>query len=319
MMRHFFLKTSLALLLCGNVCLADSTRLSIQLEPNPGFASDFIPGFEQLDHFAIYLSGLAKHYPGVVLDIPPPMNSVDTSREPLVMTLGRGIVYLRAYSLAHLVEATYPEDSKHVIFDARYLRTPWFRGTPVHGLTWTRLADSTYELDAVTSLGKGHFILINHQTAGLVEAYLSAQKRLGDVVLVGKTTAGITGSYRKVECASGATFWMATHSLHAKGGESLLGAGVTPHVSVTVDPEADYHAYYLVENGVAPYALLNPSLPRFFKPETTEASESPEGESELESTDPHSDEASQTLRDPILQRAVEIIIALQLLGDYPLP
>lgn len=285
------------------------------------FAPEFFPRLEQQNPERVFFEGLVTLYPGRVLNHSPEILRPAAKREPLVEILPRGIRYVRVYdleqSLQILAEST---DSPALIWDFRYLYAPY----AVSKSLLTMMAPIGFEppakLQKVGHFSDGHsrtsgpgpgpiepdgatrvnypaIVLVNAQTRGPVEAALDALQRNQAIMTIGTHTAGLTGSYKPAPHVEG--FWVIQGEVRASGGPSLLGAGLSPEVSVNVSPEADFVGYQLLETGYDAADVLKIELPDV----DTGAD----------------DEAEEALRpgDPVMQRAVEIIIALQVLGKLP--
>lgn len=282
----------------------------------PRFPPVFFPGLEARTEQDVYLQGLVRLYPGRLLDEEPESLSPAASREPLVEELPGKIAYVRVYDLAKALPALEASGAEPaLIWDFRYLATP-VTSEAVAGLTQATRLLGAEGLSAASSGGQGGnealaqsraaigpvIVLVNHRTRGGVEAALDALQRAGTVMTVGTRTAGMTGAYRPLEGQSG--YWIIEDELLAVGGDSLLGHGLKPKSLVDVTPEADFLGYQLIESGQSPEAILRLELPG--------RQRAPRSEEEGDSV-----ESNQRPADPVLQRAVEIIVALRVLGRLP--
>ena len=102
---------------------------------------------------------------------------------------------------------------------------------------------------------------------------------------MGETTAVQTGFYKQVEGPA----WLLEGEIRPADKTSLIGAGFVPRIQVKLTPEQSYTAYHWYEAGSPLKQIL-------------EGSRSGENE----------DEPKQSI-DPVLERAVEIVTALQIL------
>ncbi len=229
--------------------------------------------------------GLASLYPAKVLTAPPPTFTGHSPAPPLEADLPRGVTYLRIYDPAQAVnELEAVENPQKLILDLRFCATP----APLSLLTLME------ELGADQPL----IVLVNARTAGQLEVQLANLQADKKILTVGTPTAGQTGTYMPIPGLDG--FYVLTSELLTADGQSLLGQGLTPSVTVETDPQTDYLAYHLVERGTPVEAVLQMQL---HAPPETDGEAAPAAE--------------DTPMDAILQRGVDVIVALQVMGLLP--
>jgi len=247
-----------------------------------------------------------------------PLMRIDQVKADAIEELPRGITYLRIYDLqSGLPKMTESTRSPALIWDFRYLAGNYPQSRELLEVMAEPGAAQLPSLQTVGNFktpqgdppeeanepaqarrpGQPVIVLVNQRTRGPVEAALDALQATGSILTVGTRTAGMTGSYQAAPCTQG--FWVIDGEILAAEGASLLGRGLTPEIAVAVTPEADFVGYQLLETGYATADILKLELP------STETGAEPNEEGTLRPS------------DPILQRAVEIVIALQVLGKLP--
>lgn len=287
--------------------------------------AQFFPGLKETPADKIYLQGLMSVYPGRILDKAPEKESTNSTREPLVEELPRGITYLRVYDIASSREALNASSGlEALIIDLRYvsgtlgdaqaLLMHFQDGADLHELQRIpkqapttddpemAMRSTVEKYEPFSPLTKP-IVLFNHRTRGAIESALEALLREGRIMTVGTQTAGNTGSFKPMPGAKG--FWVIESEVKATDGPSLLGVGLEPEVAVDVTPEQDFTGYQLLETGYSAEAILRAQLPSLSGDEAQEEDEA--------------NEENKRAVDPILQRAVEVVIALQILGKLPMP
>ncbi len=284
------------------------------------FPPEFFPGLNKQSPEKIYLEGLMALYPGRVLDKAPQSEGPATSREPMIETLPRGITYVRLYDLSDSISFIDAHISDPILLiDLRYVSSSMEaakRFIAYFSLSSDAIENiSTPEETAAHSKGslqdlisdytvrpndRKDIVLINQKTSGAIEAAVDALQRTGKIVTVGTRTAGDTGSYGAIPGVEG--YYVIDGEVRAMSGPSLLGVGLEPEVPVDVTAAEDFTGYQLLETGYSAEAILRTRLPALDPLEASEDSE----------------EAEETPIDPILQRAVEVVIALQVLGKLPM-
>jgi hypothetical protein len=272
----------------------------------------FPPGqSEAAEH--LQLLGLAQVFPGRVL-FEEPVPAADPVREEPVRVedLRRKIRYLRVYRLEGALP-TLVDNTGHaaLILDLRYLdstgagaglaalsgeseipRSLRLVGEVPEGLR------TSLQASAPEGAGREHpvVVLCNRRTAGPFEAVLHALQERGRIIGVGEATAGRTGFYRRH--AGDPPVWIQCGEIRPPDGASLVGRGFVPRISVETTAEENYAGYFAYESGMALDWLLRHS-------DALSSGEDGEGEEEPGGA------------DPVLQRGVDIIAALQVLGRLP--
>ncbi len=287
-------------LLCFTVCGACAAAAYAH-----GVDPSFFPGVEDYSDAAIRLHGLAELYPGRVLFENPSLETVSSSHEAArVEDLPRDIKYIRLYRLDEAQRVideyqAYPA----LIVDFRYLKSElaavnildafapekWTEGLTTVGLVPEALIETA---DSPTSAReKPVIVLVNRETAGPFEATLDQLQQKGAIIAIGEATAGRTGFYRKSEPGA----WTLNGEIQSDGDTSLIGTGFQPHIQMETSAAENYLAYHLYEAGT--------DINRLLRQDTHTADHS-------EETDP-----IQKIEEPdrVLQRAVDIVAALQIL------
>ncbi len=286
----------------------------------PAFPLELYPQLKDKSPEDVRLAGVAALCPGRLLssEPKPARRSVPELRKTRVAELPRGGVYLRLYSLD--VEAVRERALKTpLVVDCRYLATGMGEldaclalGSALSGGSVPKLAvRGEYEKVPGSATLAGSearpappvLVVVNGRTAGPLEAVLAALQAEGKVHLVGASTAGETGAYKPLEGRPG--WWAISGEVFPSGGESLVGAGVAPKFPVKVAPEDEFLAWQLVERGTPLAGVLRRES--LGKTESVAAS----GKDFVES---NGKSGSVDPVDPALQRAQDVLAALQVLG-----
>ncbi len=290
----------------------------------PGVSPDLFPGAADVPTAEVQLAGIAALYPGHILHAPPLANDpANTGRAPLISDLPRNTTYLRIYDLgaAHTLQslsdalAKYPAvilDLRYVVADekaaaafAQVLSRAGLASAPLHGL------GEMPEPDALPGPGvqdANHtppvvLAMVNGKTAGPLEAWLEVFQEKESMLAVGTTTAGQPGIYDKY--LGFPDYYIIKGELQPESG-SLVGIGLKPRFLVEVTPEQNYLAYTSVERGTVDIASM-------LRHDRTTAVATPAGTGAAATTTTTTVEAA----DPVLQRAVDVVAALQVLGRVP--
>ncbi len=290
-----------------------ASAVTTELDPR------FFPPDERGSAELLQLRGLAEVFPGRVLfedpGIPPSPVREEAAR---VEELPRGIRYIRVYRLAEALpvlraEAGHPA----LLIDLRYLRSGDGGGglasllTGTEPLAGVRLVGDVPEpvrnqLSAApaTPANRAHpaVVLCNRNTGGPFEAVLQALQEDGSVIGVGEATAGRTAFHRRHD--AGQPVWVQCGEVRPPDGTSLVGRGFIPLVEVRTRAEESYRGYFAYETGIDIRFLIRHGEAL---PET-----GAEGK-----TDDETDDDAVAEPDPVLQRGVDIIAALQVLGRMP--
>jgi hypothetical protein len=136
------------------------------------------------------------------------------------------------------------------------------------------------------------------------------------VLAVGTTTAGQPATYTDYPGQPG--YFVIDGELRPESG-SIVGIGVKPHFVVDVSPQQNDVAYFSVERGTM-------DIVNMLRQERTvtaaPAANAATGAGNTNNQTPPSNAPTPTTvvieaRDPVLQRAVDVVAALQVLGRLP--
>jgi hypothetical protein len=267
------------------------------------------PGLDKIPPADLELAGLAALYPGRLLHEPPATTDPSNpNRLPYSRDISHSLTYLRIYDLAS-AQAKLADALTHptVILDLRYLTSSpadaeafadtlakaGLPSAPVKALGDLPVPAALPTLPAGNTTPPAPplvLALVNHQTSGPLEAWLAAFQAADSVLAIGSPTAGQPGIYRPVQ--SSPTYYILVGELQPSTG-SLVGPGLQPRFAVDVTPEQNYRAYVELERGADLPSLLTPAHAASVTPSTDDTT------------------------DLVLQRAVDIVAALQLLGRVP--
>jgi hypothetical protein len=287
-----------------------------------------LPGVAKLAPAEIEYAGLAALYPGAVLHGPPQAtNPGNASRNLYPTDLSHNITYARLYDVGNSTAdlAKLLKSNNALILDLRYLAPD---AAAAEALA-TTLRNAGLDCAPVHAVGNiatpakftppdpaaGHtpplvLALVNRETAGPLEAWLAAFQDRESVLAVGTPTAGQPGVYQQAEDAP--EYYILTGFLQPESG-SIVGAGLKPRFPVDVTPEEDYRAWDTLEKDPDEFASL---LQHDRSP--TAPTPAPSAASAANATVATPAAAPEdNLIDPVLQRAVDVVAALQLLGRMP--
>jgi hypothetical protein len=316
--------------------IEDLTPLSdFNLEDEILFPPSFFPGIETLPDHLIMLEGLAALYPGKILK-ELPLESGQEVRPPKIEPLPRGITYARVYhlsgDLSGLIERI---DDAPLIIDLRFVDSDLENALAFGRLLGLHMpvrleARGNYltppmqvsdlvieKTDTPQSRDMPILILTNDGTTGPLEAVLDAVQAQNEIITVGTPTGGHTGRYHEI--AVDPPYYVIAGEIRAAGRSSLVHHGFRPEIDVPVDSARDYRAYYAFERGVEISRLINYDLDESDPALNTSPPTTYTTFTDAEGTLPERPKniSSTALADPILQRAVNIIVALQVLRSVP--
>lgn len=293
----------------------------------PGVDPTLFPDVDKLPAGEIELAGLASLYPGRILhEAPQSLDEHDKGRAPMHYdSLPRNLDYLRVYDLGVALPQITKllNDKPALILDLRFLRTDANDAAGLAGV----LSQAGLEHAAIHSEGEAIFepgklpahdpkdtrpapvvlVLVNGLTSGPVEAWLAAFQEKDGVLLVGTPTAGQPAHYKAMEGHPG--YYIIDGELLPASG-SLVGLGVKPRFQVDVTPEQSYDAYYFVERGGDIKTLLQHDA-------TTTTASAPAKPATAASAPIPQSVPVEEISDPVLQRAVDVVAALQVLNRLP--
>ncbi len=296
--------------------------LPLPPETNP----DLFPGADQYSAAEVELAGMMALYPGHILHGPPRDNDpANTTRPPKMAQLPREVYYLRIYDLgASLTQIAQCLNQQLVILDFRYvtadaaaseafaglLAKAGLASAPVHGIGSIKEPEP---LPPAKAEDKDHpppvvLALVNGQTSGPLEAWLEAFQEKESVLAVGAPTAGQPGKYDKYDGQPG--YFIITGELRPESG-SLTGVGLKPRFLVDVTPQQNDVAYFTVERGTVDVSTM-------LRRERTTTTAAPAATGNT-TTAPATQSVTVTTEasDLVLQRAVDVVAALQVLGRVP--
>jgi len=291
----------------------------------PGVDPTLFPDVDKVSAEEIELAGLASLYQGRILhEAPHTIDEADQGREAKAYDLPRNLTYLRVYDLDLALPKIKQllDDKPALILDLRYV---WADAKTAENFA---AALSAAGLDNATVHHEGEAMpepaklpirdsketkpvpvvlaLVNGMTAGPLEAWLAAFQEKESMLLVGTTTAGQPAHYKPIVAHPG--YYIIDGELLPVSG-SLVGNGVKPHFPVDVTPQQSYTEYHFLENrdDIATLLRRDPAPAAApAKPATTAAP----------APIPQSVPVAE-ISDPVLQRAVDVVAALQVLGRLP--
>jgi len=299
--------------------LLSATLLALPPEVDPAL----FPDVEKVTSEEIELAGLSALYPGRILhEAPHTIDHEDQGRPAKAFDLPRNLTCLRVYDLDTALPKIKQllDDKPALILDLRFV---WADAKPAEAFA-ALLSDAGLDYDTVHSEGATLpepakfpardpkitksapvvLALVNGMTSGPLEAWLAAFQEKESVLLVGTTTAGQPAHYKTSVNHPG--FYIIDGELLPVSG-SLVGSGVKPRFQVDVTPQESYTAYHFLENREDITTLLrhDAPAPAPAKPAATTPAPIPQSV------------PNQEISDPVLQRAVDVVAALQVLGRLP--
>jgi len=293
----------------------------------PNVNAELFPGADGHSATDAEVAGVAALYPGRVLHTPPRINDpANAGRAPKTTDLltPHEVTYIRIYDL----EASINEIAKNLkkpalILDFRYvvadevasrklaeaLNKAGLDSAPVHGVGAMLEPEP---LSAVSATDKDHpkpvvLAIVNRLTAGPLEAWLEAFQEKESVQAVGEPTAGQPAIFRTYD--GHPDYFIIQGELRPESG-SIVGTGLQPRFSVETTLEQNYLAYSRVERGTVDVANM-------LRHEHTAVAATASGTSAGILAQQQSAAAAMEAGDPVLQRAVDVVAALQVLGRLP--
>lgn len=270
---------------------------------------------EELSADELILEGLAARFPGRVRrSLPEPAALPDSPGWTALWP--RSIRFVRIHRLPEGLAILRPHLAEPwLIVDLRNVHAGLGEASPLaaalggNGVVVEVVGDGDGE-DGRRVMGEGEgggpevirppLVLVNGHTSGALEAVLLSLQRAGRITIVGTRTAGRTGDYQRLEVGGG--YFVVRSHVQPSGGPPLVGVGLTPEVPVEVAEAADEHAYFALSREVGPEPLLRYHLSGVRAPEA----DGPPGNG--------SGSVLSGGGDAIAQRAVDMVVALQLLG-----
>lgn len=292
------------------------------------FPPEFFPNLSEVSQEELVLAGLQSLYPKRILSEPPEPDLPEPA-EPVVREIGSDGVYIR---VVHLPEAlsviTANLNRPLVVLDLRFLSAD-LDSTLALGSLLTRqkelrlalagdypVPDEYRKGSAVTLRGEGlragnqtTFTLTNHETRGPIEALLAQLKADGEIISVGAPSPGETAAFRPFPGLE--SYYLISGEIRPSSGDSLLVSGFVPRVEVDVSHDEDAIGYGGLQEDVSLDDLVQARVSKQRYDEARLLRE--RGASPLPEDEPVEDERDLP-QDIILQRALNIVKALQALG-----
>lgn len=252
------------------------------------FPPKLFPELSNASSDAIFLEGLAQRFPKRILKELPEAPT-HSKIAPLIQELPRNITYIRIHDFATQLETTTEHlANPALIIDLRYVFS----------------ANTDPFFETLKNLDRQHAIIVltNKKSSGPWETQLADLQASGTIMTVGTATFGNTGVYEKFW--EQPTYYKLVDEKLTQTGKSILQSGVVPDVSIEVSPQEDYQSYYAVNKGYSVGSLINLKLDDVDTEKKEDSEDNANGD--------------KPLQDAILQRGVEIIVALQILGKLPM-
>jgi hypothetical protein len=296
----------------------------------PGIDPALFPDVDKLPAGEIELAGLASLYQGRILhEAPHTLDDQDKGREPKLYALPRNLNYLRVFDLGKALPQIGEQlkENPALILDLRFVWADAKDAADFAGV----LSQAGLEYDDVHAEGDGLpepgklpapdpkdtkpapvvLVLVNGLTAGPLETWLAAFQQKESVLLVGTPTAGQSAHYKPMPDHPG--YYIIDGDLllgPVSSSISLVGKGVQPRFLVDVTPEQSYTAYHFLDNRDDIATLLRHDA-------TTPAPAPAKIATPALSAPIPQSVPTQEISDPVLQRAVDVVAALQVLGRLP--
>lgn len=297
------------------------------------FPPQFFPDLHERSEAELLLAGLRSLYPKRVLTSPP-NGDLPAPVPPLVRTIGANGAYIRVLNLSEALPVIQENLSRQVlILDFRFLATdldstitlgsmltrqPEMR-LPVLGEYPARGADISdgalvIEGRQMRRAQPAVFTLSNHETQGPVEALLDQLKHDGEIISVGTPSAGRTAVFRQFPNLP--RYYLIHGEIRAADGDSLVEEGFLPRVRVNVSAEEDLIGYSRLRDDVPLEQVVQARVAkqRFDEARLLRERGALPPQEVIEEPQPDQDDPQPAL-DLILQRAINIVRALEALGE----
>jgi len=170
-------------------------------------------------------------------------------------------------------------------------------------------------------------LLVNANTRGSAEALAGALRAQDRGIIIGTNTAGAAAEWKDVKLSDGETLRLATAKivLPAKdnggaAGVNLFPGGIAPDVMVKVDPKIEREVVLAANTNETLTASLQPRIEKkgLSEAELVKAFRGQAIDTSAVSTNKGSEEEGdiQTVRDVVLQRAVDILKGIRVLLSW---
>jgi hypothetical protein len=325
----YFTAACLALSAASPLAAIAAAEPQFSLEDRELFPPEYFPGLHERSEAELLLAGLRAIYPRRIL-VSPPRDDIPEAIAPVVRNLGSNGTYIRVMNL----ETALPVIERHLsrqvlLIDFRFLTTD-LESTMKLGSILTRRSRLPLRVSGeypapADRVETGHviidgrrlrgadqavFTLTNRETRGPIEALLDQLKIDGDTISVGTASAGYTAVFRQFPDLP---YYLMRGEIRAADGESLIEEGFVPRVRVDVSPEEDLIGYSSLREGVPLDQVVQARVAKNRLDEARLVRErAARGIAETETDDA---ETESPPLDLILQRAINIVKALQALGQ----
>jgi hypothetical protein len=307
---------------------AQPDHAAIDLTDPELFPPEFFPDLADLAEEELLLAGLRSIYPERILTETPEAGLPDPA-PPVVRGIGTSGVYIRVIHLPSALAVIEENLSAPLlVLDFRFLTADLESALDLGSLltrqqTMELLRAGDYpvpsaNLNGEVILTRGRnlrpqeqtiFTLSSHETRGPIEAVLAQLRNDGDVISVGAPSSGQTAVFRPFPGLE--SFYLISGEIRPSNGDSLTRSGFIPRVQVAVTRTEDRIAYGSLREGVSLEDLVEVRSSRPQPDETVFPGQEPRAPIE-EALDP--EEEPGLPQDIILQRALNIVKALQALG-----
>lgn len=167
-------------------------------------------------------------------------------------------------------------------------------------------------------------VLVNSQTRGAAEALAAAMRLSGAALLVGNNTAGEASMFKEFTLSNGQKVRIASGNVKLGNGETLSTSGVVPDITVKVTAEEE-RAYFSdpfrnlgtevtkVASASGKSGSTNQARPRINEAELVRMQKEgnlPDADAPLVPTPAKAEAPANTVRDPVLGRALDVLKAI---------
>lgn len=327
------LASTVALVLAPAGLLGQTSAPSLNLEDPELFPPEFFPSLSDLSEQELLLAGLQSLYPEKIrTSLPDP--AIPAPTPPILREIDPTGVYIRVKHLQSALPAIRENLAKPlVVLDLRFL-TADLDSTLALGSYLTRNANlrlttvGEYPVpesaadprllkiasEGLRAPGQTVFTLSNHETRGPIEALLAQLHDTGEIISVGAASPGATAVFKPFPGLD--SYFLIHGEIRPADGRSLVESGFVPRVLTTAGAAEDRLGYESLREGVSLDDLIETriSKPRFDEARLLrERSETPRPENA--DGEPDAEEEIEVPPDPILRRALNIVKALQALGE----
>ncbi len=307
---------------------------AFEIDDTSLFPPEFFPGLQERSEAELILAGLRSIYPERILE-EPPRSELPEPAAPIVRKLGNSGNYVRVLSLPEALPVIEQHLSQDILLlDLRFLSADLDNALQLAALLSRQPqltlrvagdypASGETDADGLLSVESRQlrgpkqavFILSNHQTRGPLEAVLDQLKHDGDIISIGTASAGQTAVFNQFPNLP--SYYLMTGEIRAADGDSIVESGFAPRVEVSVAPNDDLIGYSSLREDVSIEQVVQARVDktrfdeaRLLRERGLDTSATPESDEEDEAK-----EEEDLPLDLILQRAMNIVKALQALGE----